>query len=291
MTRWLDNFDTLCLAAQVCRVFAETCQSPELWEPHLVQFFGDELPPEVITELETGRHPKVILREQCVAVEALIRREDSEACILKPPNVVFPVDTKMWMKDLDRRVAECQLAFNKEKPGSFPHAHKGIPDYGCSGGAYSTFTTWLGPYTKTEVSGPGSAYGIPEEDSRLIAWNKCELSLAVKWEDCDAESLAQWVDQKCLDLALDQEDAAFLVPKLRKRVERWNSHTRKFKYAPDLNLTEAKEKKRSHIMPLRLCLGRYSGLFAGGVLNTSIGDIYSIDCLVDGSSIADYSGM
>lgn len=265
-----------------CSALRSSAQSPALWKAALLRFFDGEVPPE----LEDCKDAQAALRGQVEFARALTARE-REARAFQMPSLPFPGD-KQWMEELDARVAEVQMSKGN------PHARPGCPVYyGYSGGAYSEDTVCYGQFAKATHTNSTACAIFGEKEGTRVLWRRLgDDQLKSGVADCDYGPLREWVDGKLVELAAAAGSARLAERFASERDAAAKSgFYRSTNGGPDIN--PSKKPGRSiagRLSVPRVLAGVYSGLFAAGVTGTSIGSIYSIDC-VDETTCADYSCM
>jgi len=281
----LEDESSVLRLGSTCTALASTARSAALWRRFLMRFFDGELPPALAecTDPLSALRDQVICAQELTEVEHIQRR-------FQVPNLSFP-GCREWMRGLDVRVAAVQVARGDR------HARQGRPYYGCSGGAYVQTTLVFGSYVKSVMTNQtASGYGIEQEATRLVAWGSVrdqgEVRMAIS--GCDYGPLCDFKEAKLIELA-SLAGHAGLAKSLAADRERGKleGRHRSATGGPDVNVSDTAKRQPDMLrigLP-RLLAGMYGGLFQLGENGTTIGTIYTLGCVADGTSIADFSAM
>jgi hypothetical protein len=260
-----------------CTVLASVARSAPLWQRFLTRFFDGELPPALMDVKE----PLNELRDQVRCARALMDVERAQRRF-QVLDVTFPSYNE-WRRALDERVAAAQ------------HTRSGRPNYGCSGGAYVQQTLVFGSYVKSMVTNStASALGI--EPARLVAWGSMRGALSggcQEGEVCtgyDYGSLCDWKEAKLIELACLAGHAS-LVKSLTLDHARGGQKSEMSTADVSVDDKAKRQPDPLRIGLPRLLAGMYGGLFLLSETGTSIGVIHGLECVVDGTSISDFSDM
>lgn len=279
---------SLIRASETCRSLSTTARNPALWTGSLRSFFDGELP----SILDQEADPLETLREQVQFARWLSEQERKLKAFILPSlgtELQHPDDEAGWHRQCDEVVADLKIeaGCKKSKPGR--------PYYGCSGGAYTSKSRIFGHYAVVTITNTVLA-GLAANFTKSEAHR--QLAVRKAWHYLDKASIGRVVRKGKLpyrdaDYVALSAFTRWKLDELRKRFIT-QSPPIPFK-APEGSDVNVKDGTRSPpsiagLLP-RLNAGFYGGCFDASDTWTSIGCIYSVDCILDGSQIADYSAM
>jgi len=319
---------SLVRTSTVCRHLSESARKPALWQGTLRAFFDDVLPP--MLEQHGNLDPLTVLRDQ-VAFSRVLREEERKAKQFVFPKIASPKDSQEWFTQCDEVVAEMMIrrGCKRSRPGHPYYGCSGgaYTTETFVYGHYATKVTRNGPLLAMAKKSGSAAH---EELAEHRVWCYLEEGKVQEALDASSSSSAQGGDQEALDasssssLDIMREDYDYAA---LKSFSDWKLDELRLKHVPNpksttptppLRLSTAFANNTKSTPPeltwsppkgsdvsvkegtralsrvgliSRLNAGIYGGAFSLSSTWTSIGVIYSLDCALDGSHVADYSAM